>query len=112
MSICFVFCFKQKTVYEMRISDWSSDVCSSDLVHVPGVSSCRLSGIKLLHDDRNHINNIIHDMCRLIFLQFRTAKGAGGDANYVTASGVLSFPDIYLSVANLGYFPEIGRAHV
>src|SRR3546814_19303804 len=28
----FVFCFfKQKTAYEMRISDWSSDVCSSDL---------------------------------------------------------------------------------
>src|SRR3546814_9933001 len=28
--ICFFF-FKQKTAYEMRISDWSSDVCSSDL---------------------------------------------------------------------------------
>src|SRR3546814_2795435 len=27
------FYFKQKTAYEMRISDWSSDVCSSDLVH-------------------------------------------------------------------------------
>src|SRR3546814_4922325 len=42
---CFVFCrmfyfvlffFKQKTAYEMRISDWSSDVCSSDLVGDPG----------------------------------------------------------------------------
>src|SRR3546814_7180739 len=37
---CFCFCyfyilfffFKQKTAYEMRISDWSSDVCSSDLL--------------------------------------------------------------------------------
>src|SRR3546814_9192964 len=29
---CFFF-FKQKTAYEMRISDWSSDVCSSDLPH-------------------------------------------------------------------------------
>src|SRR3546814_4492664 len=27
------FFFKQKTAYEMRISDWSSDVCSSDLQH-------------------------------------------------------------------------------
>src|SRR3546814_7844618 len=27
-----IFFFKQKTAYEMRISDWSSDVCSSDLV--------------------------------------------------------------------------------
>src|SRR3546814_1425171 len=39
MSCCIVFCFvfvffffKQKTAYEMRISDWSSDVCSSDLM--------------------------------------------------------------------------------
>src|SRR3546814_19852141 len=31
--LCFFF-FKQKTAYEMRISDWSSDVCSSDLRHV------------------------------------------------------------------------------
>src|SRR3546814_3206614 len=30
---CFIFFFfKQKTAYEMRISDWSSDVCSSDLL--------------------------------------------------------------------------------
>src|SRR3546814_8874689 len=27
-----IVCFKQKTAYEMRISDWSSDVCSSDLI--------------------------------------------------------------------------------
>src|SRR3546814_446542 len=30
--LCCFFFFKQKTAYEMRISDWSSDVCSSDLV--------------------------------------------------------------------------------
>src|SRR3546814_10484129 len=29
------FCFKQKTAYELRISDWSSDVCSSDLPKLP-----------------------------------------------------------------------------
>src|SRR3546814_8526422 len=29
----FIFFFKQKTAYVMRISDWSSDVCSSDLQH-------------------------------------------------------------------------------
>src|SRR3546814_4130010 len=43
LSFFFVFFFfKQKTAYEMRISDWSSDVCSSDLVEsaqplAPGV---------------------------------------------------------------------------
>src|SRR3546814_12132651 len=30
--MCYVFFFKQKTAYDMRISDWSSDVCSSDLL--------------------------------------------------------------------------------
>src|SRR3546814_17642677 len=33
-----IFFFKQKTAYEMRISDWSSDVCSSDLVAHAGVA--------------------------------------------------------------------------
>src|SRR3546814_1498004 len=31
LCLVFFFFFKQKTAYEMRISDWSSDVCSSDL---------------------------------------------------------------------------------
>src|SRR3546814_9028899 len=32
------FVFKQKTAYEMRISDWSSDVCSSDLIYTDAQS--------------------------------------------------------------------------
>src|SRR3546814_13808849 len=32
MFVVLFFFFKQKTAYEMRISDWSSDVCSSDLI--------------------------------------------------------------------------------
>src|SRR3546814_253098 len=37
MCLLFFFVFKQKTAYEMRISDWSSDVCSSDLAgKLPG----------------------------------------------------------------------------
>src|SRR3546814_7269473 len=34
VSCCLFFFFKQKTAYEMRISDWSSDVCSSDLFEI------------------------------------------------------------------------------
>src|SRR3546814_4883792 len=37
--VCFFF-FKQKTAYEMRISDWSSDVCSSDLETVSTATLC------------------------------------------------------------------------
>src|SRR3546814_8500326 len=42
----FFFFFKQKTAYEMRISDWSSDVCSSDLRAV------------LVHDLADHARRI------------------------------------------------------
>src|SRR3546814_4697794 len=45
MCVCYVFFFKQKTAYEMRISDWSSDVCSSDL------------GEKLWFNSRYLLNN-------------------------------------------------------
>src|SRR3546814_4941274 len=40
---CVFFFFKQKTAYEMRSSDWSSDVCSSDLclVELGGITSIR-----------------------------------------------------------------------
>src|SRR3546814_3761467 len=42
-----VFFFKQKTAYEMRISDWSSDVCSSDLVHALRSKAVLLGGVKV-----------------------------------------------------------------
>src|SRR3546814_11132862 len=46
------FFFKQKTAYEMRISDWSSDVCSSDL---------DTGAIELLCIDRRHAAGRMHD---------------------------------------------------
>src|SRR3546814_8901643 len=39
-----VFFFKQKTAYEMRISDWSSDVCSSDLAGRPARQNAPADG--------------------------------------------------------------------
>src|SRR3546814_1662615 len=58
LSSC-IFFFKQKTAYELRISDWSSDVCSSDL----GLAALRLLEIKHdaplaavgVHENRTHI---------------------------------------------------------
>src|SRR3546814_5711483 len=41
----YFFFFKQKTAYEMRISDWSSDVCSSDLVSGSNSTSSTISSI-------------------------------------------------------------------
>src|SRR3546814_17750460 len=47
----FFFFFKQKTAYEMRISDWSSDVCSSDLaaVEVHDLAGIGRARTQLLH---------------------------------------------------------------
>src|SRR3546814_7777482 len=39
LRVCCCFFFKQKTAYEMRISDWSSDVCSSDLPGLVGTGA-------------------------------------------------------------------------
>src|SRR3546814_3591464 len=57
--IVFIFFFKQKTAYEMRISDWSSDVCSSDLVFLIGalVYAKGLFGGFLFDDYPNIVNN-------------------------------------------------------
>src|SRR3546814_4205848 len=46
MLFAYFFFFKQKTAYEMRISDWSSDVCSSDLRRLVPSSSQLLSDIR------------------------------------------------------------------
>src|SRR3546814_3726829 len=52
LCVCFLFFFKQKTAYEMRISDWSSDVCSSDLYWLirppPACVKCTTSTSSLL----------------------------------------------------------------
>src|SRR3546814_4155114 len=47
MGRCLLFFFKQKTAYEMRISDWSSDVCSSDLMRVTELVSLNLDSLHM-----------------------------------------------------------------
>src|SRR3546814_3954872 len=49
-----VFFFKQKTAYDMRISDWSSDVCSSDLFGV-ALGRHRIKTELLAHDAKGRI---------------------------------------------------------
>src|SRR3546814_8117729 len=53
VAVLTVFFFKQKTAYEMRISDWSSDVCSSDLAGIfrtDGDAPVRLSEEQYLQE--------------------------------------------------------------
>src|SRR3546814_5621410 len=60
---CFFFFFKQKTAYDMRISDWSSDVCSSDLLDRPPRRSAR-SGGGADHRERQDCRAV--DPCRAV----------------------------------------------
>src|SRR3546814_10870918 len=56
------FLFKQKTAYEMRISDWSSDVCSSDLAVDAGgdeTAVLRAPVVAQTGDRREHVGAVI-----------------------------------------------------
>src|SRR3546814_2353270 len=61
-----IFFFKQKTAYEMRISDWSSDVCSSDLVKI----------------NDKHIEVIVRQMLRRVNIT------NAGDTSFITGEQV------------------------
>src|SRR3546814_6551838 len=62
--LCVVLC-KQKTAYEMRISDWSSDVCSSDLEYL-GAAARRIIDQAGNAIDRALIDQRAALRCRLI----------------------------------------------
>src|SRR3546814_6067007 len=51
--ICVFFFFKQKTAYEMRISDWSSDVCSSDLIYGEGCGAVDHAALEVIDKNAN-----------------------------------------------------------
>src|SRR3546814_8426887 len=56
------FFFKQKTAYEMRISDWSLDVCSSDLFYSVAITNNRQqadTGTKMIHIGKNTRSRIV-----------------------------------------------------
>src|SRR3546814_6426295 len=95
-----VFFFKQKTAYEMRISDWSSDVCSSDLRVQRRVQ-------KLVErrrvDARNRL--LLGDQPLVRHVDRDLERGLGG----ALAAPGLEHPELALLHRELD---EIGRAHV
>src|SRR3546814_1333608 len=56
--MCFFFFLKKKTAYEMRISDWSSDVCSSDLGRAESPTDVQAQG-----GDREHRRSLPVQTC-------------------------------------------------
>src|SRR3546814_7315097 len=71
--LCFCF-FKQKTAYEMRISDWSSDVCSSDLGADASAGTIK-SGGKTRRAAKMVILNVDHpDVEEFVWVKAREEK--------------------------------------
>src|SRR3546814_3891472 len=99
-----VFFFKQKTACEMRISDWSSDVCSSDLVfiHVPKTAGSTVNAIMKGHspNGQGHIEELLDED-----MEFKKAVN-----NLDWMSGHVSRDRIAIRIREVSRRPEIGRA--
>src|SRR3546814_20720868 len=98
--------FKQKTAYEMRISDWSSDVCSSDL-HRPVKLAVRIARQFGAPDDPLRLHEggqfPAQRMDQAVFgLRFRQPRSRAGDQ-------MDRLPQPFIGNAKGGAF-EIGRA--
>src|SRR3546814_3511035 len=87
--VCMFFFFKQKTAYEMRISDWSSDVCSSDLIGRAFVDRHCLAGagracakdFRLVIAGEERLAGADHGCFEMLFEeQRRIARFGGGGA--------------------------------
>src|SRR3546814_10580464 len=93
---CFFF-FKQKTAYEMRISDWSSDVCSSDLDPVDRVLRVAITALIAL-------------LIVPVVLQI-LARYVDFIPRYIWTEEVARFCFIWIIMIG-AMIAEIGRAHV
>src|SRR3546814_5001578 len=117
------FFFKQKTAYEMRISDWSSDVCSSDLGEVDYLVATDAIGMGL----NMHVAHVAfaslrkfdgHRQRRLTVPEMAQIAGRAGrhqrDGSFgsVTAEGPGAFTPEEIAAIEGHHFPKIGRAHV
>src|SRR3546814_4303604 len=111
----FFFFFKQKTAYEMRISDWSSDVCSSDLLNATlrhekafdtAVATLPIGGFyRQRHTGETHAYS-----AQLMHL-LQTAVSTDSYSSYLQFSrGVADLPPVYLRDLLQFNFPDDGVA--
>src|SRR3546814_3840583 len=99
------FFFKQKTAYEMRISDWSSDVCSSDLINRKAV----VHAGDLDHPVIGAPTHALHRMvgAAMTLAHFHRPR-ADRDAQHLVPKADAEQRNVAVEQP----FDEIGRAHV
>src|SRR3546814_9808177 len=82
----FCFVFKRKTAYELRISDWSSDVCSSDLPNTVGDMVKRLPGAAFVGSDIMEYDGVqlrgLGGGYTQVLINGKKVPGAGDDRSF------------------------------
>src|SRR3546814_9704728 len=94
VTLLFFFFFKQKTAYEMRISDWSSDVCSSDLA-------------------MSKMFGVTRAQRTVSFSDFHLAPGEdpeSRDSKELYIEALIAFPELLDGSATPEIIAQIGRA--
>src|SRR3546814_1863453 len=116
-----IFVVKQKTAYDVRISDWSSDVCSSDLLMTFYVDDTRPLGTNNLVLPNASMPNVMWELQGLQVLKKASAaegEEAAGHGEHEgpqfesATKGTLSPEEYKKWAADTTNFMEIGRAHV
>src|SRR3546814_1791312 len=102
----YIFFFKQKTAYEMRISDWSSDVCSSDLTAVqPAGHSPSARAVPRRRPAQRRTGTAV-----------RRGEGGAARRGHLSPPGAIERRQICAHREEQGVYigavAEIGRAHV
>src|SRR3546814_5740183 len=112
------FFFKQKTAYEMRISDWSSDVCSSDLFEnlAQRVDLDAVKGVVTTMIQTEKYGTPLASALRVLSAEFRNERMMRAEEKAARLPAIMTIPLILfilptLFVVILGP-AEIGRAHV
>src|SRR3546814_3347168 len=101
--VCF---FKQKTAYEMRISDWSSDVCSSDL-------ATALAGTALAQDGDAAAGEKVFNKCKACHTVDAGKNKVGPSLHDIIGRAPASVEGFKYSKAMEEFANgQIGRAHV
>src|SRR3546814_17907220 len=115
---CIFFFFKQKTAYEMRISDWSSDVCSSDLRFRRFERSNPLSlndfaPVKSWRNQKGSKNNERREKVKVCFQMLFQQLCAHFNVTgimAVTVTSIVSLANQARSTVHATHWDQIGRA--
>src|SRR3546814_10437673 len=117
---CVFFFFKQKTAYEMRISDWSSDVCSSDLLRRQDGAARALQEANLWYEKQYRLpkfeetDRLLAEFSRSPVTQWLDKQG-GIESNLAAALGAIHTPFLDVegalsSVSAVAELQSIGQA--